>query len=157
LPSRQNKNELLVIDISNPRNVEEALKELPGVALFSIDDLTSIAEQNKLERQKSMQEAVKIVDDELEVLERAVKGNSVSEVISELLSQVEQSRQRELSKALGMMDSVDERKRRIINALTSSLLKQTFLPVIENFRKAAENNDRALLEVATRLFATNQS
>ena len=157
LSSRQNKNELLVIDISNPRNVEEAIKELPGVALFSIDDLTSIAEQNKLERQKSMQEAVKIVDDELEVLERAVKGNSVSEVISELLSQVEQSRQRELNKALDMMDSVDERKRRIINALTSSLLKQTFLPVIENFRKAAENNDRALLEVATRLFATNQS
>jgi glutamyl-tRNA reductase len=156
LPERQNKNELLVIDISNPRNVEEAIKELPGVELYSIDDLTWIAEQNKLERQKSVQEAVKIVDGELEVLERAVKGNSVSEVISELLTQVEQSRQRELDKALNMMGSVDEHKRKIIKDLTNSVLKQTFLPVIENLRKAAQNNDKALLEVATKLFETTQ-
>ena len=30
ITARQNKNDLLVIDISNPRNVEEAIKELPA-------------------------------------------------------------------------------------------------------------------------------
>ena len=126
LPSRQNKNELLVIDISNPRNVEEAIKELPGVELYSIDDLTWIAEQNKLERQKSVQEATKIVDDELGLLERAVKGDTVREVISEVLCQVEQNRKKELNKALDMMGTVDERKKKIVSDLTSSVLKQTF-------------------------------
>ena len=107
LPSRQNKNDLLVIDISNPRNVEEAVKELQCIELFSIDDLTSIAEQNKLERQKSMQEANEIVDQELVVLERAVKGDSVREIVSGLLSQVEKTRRKELNKALDMMGTID--------------------------------------------------
>ncbi len=80
--TRQNKNDLIVIDISNPRNVEEAIKELPGVELYGIDDLTSIAEQNKLERQKSMQQAAKIVEGELGMVERAVKEESVREIIS---------------------------------------------------------------------------
>jgi len=152
LPSRQNKNDLLVIDISNPRNVEEAVNELPCVELFSIDDLTSIAEQNKLERQKSMQEANEIVDQELVVLERAVKGDSVREIVSGLLSQVEQTRRKELNKALDMMGTMDDRKKRIISDLTNSVLKQAFLPAIESLRKAAENNDVKIIEAATSLF-----
>ena len=150
-PSRKNKNRLLVIDISNPRNVEEAIRELPGVELYSIDDLTSIAEQNKFERQKSMQEANKIVNEELVGLEQAVKADSVREIVSELLSQVEQSRQRELGKALNMMSELDERQRKIVNDLTNILLMRTFVPVVENFRRAAEKNDVQLLEVATQL------
>ena len=152
LPLRQNKNALLVIDISNPRNVEEDIKELPLVELYSIDDLTSIAEQNKLERQKSMQEAKKIIVQELATLERAVKGDSVREIVSNLLSQVEQNRRKELNKALDMMGTIDDRKKRIISDLTSSVLKQAFLPVIESLRKAAENNDVKLIEAATSIF-----
>lgn len=152
LPARQNKAELLVIDISNPRNVEEIIKELPGVELYSIDDLSSIAEQNKLERQKSMQEANRIVDQELAILERAVKGDSVREIVSELLSQVERHRMRELNRALDMMGKVDDHKKRIISDLTNSVLKQSFLPIIENIRKAAENNDLKLVEAATAVF-----
>jgi glutamyl-tRNA reductase len=149
--ARQNVNDLLVIDISNPRNVEEGIKELPRVKLYNIDDLTLIAERNKQERQKSMQEACKIIIEELTVLERAVRAYSVREIISDLLSQTEEIRQRELAKALNMMNKLNERQRKIVNDLTSILLKQTFLPVVENFRRAAANNETELIEVATEL------
>ena len=149
--ARQNKRDLLVIDISNPRNVEESINELPRVELYGIDDLTSIAEQNKLERQKSMQQANKIVDEELAVLERTVKGDSVREIVSELLSRVEKNRQRELGKALKMMNELDERQRKIVSDLTSILLKHMFLPFVENLRQAAENNDAELIETAAML------
>lgn len=149
---RQNKNDLLVIDISNPRNVEETIRELPRVKLYNIDDLTLITERNKQERQKSVQEAFKIVNEELTVLERAVKADSVRDIVSDLLSQIEESRQRELAKALNMMGELDERQRKIVSDLTSILLKQTFLPVVENFRRAAANNETELIEVATKLF-----
>jgi glutamyl-tRNA reductase len=151
IPSRKNKNDLIVIDISNPRNVEEAIKELPGIEVYSIDDLTLIAEQNKIERQQSVEEANKIVNEELFGIERAVKADSVREIVSELLSQVEQSRQRELGIALNMMSELDERQRKIVNDLTNIILKRTFVPVVENFRRAAEKNDVKLLEVATQL------
>jgi glutamyl-tRNA reductase len=122
------------------------------VKLYNIDDLTLIAERNKQERQKSVQEAFKIVNEELVLLERAVKADSVREIVSDLLSQIEESRQRELAKALTMMGGLDERERKIVSNLTSILLKEMFLPVVENFRRAATNNEMELIEVATKLF-----
>jgi glutamyl-tRNA reductase len=153
--ARQNKNDLLVIDISNPRNVEEAIEELPHVKLYNIDDLTSITVRNKLARQKSTQDAIKIVDKELTMLEKAAKEYSVQEIISALLSHVEESRQRELTKAFSMIDELDERKRKIVSDLTSILLKKMFLPIVENFRRAAVNNETELIEAAAKLFETN--
>ncbi len=67
--ARKNKKDLVVIDISNPRNVEEAIRELSFVKLYNLDDLTLITEHNIQERQKSLQEANKIVDQELGSLE----------------------------------------------------------------------------------------
>ena len=148
----KNGKGVLVIDISNPRNVEETIKTLPHVELYDIDDLSSIAERNKLERQKSVQDAYRIVEEELELLERSVAAGSVREIVSELLSQVEQTRRRELKKALTVMGELDERQRKIVNNLTSSVLKQTFLPLVENFRRAAENNKKDFIEAATKLF-----
>lgn len=151
LSARQNKKDLIVIDVSNPRNVEEAIKELPYVKLYNIDDLTSIAEHNKAQRQKSVADAHKIVDEELKSLEQAVKGNSVRETVSTLLSQLEGSRKRELSKALDMMGELDERQKKIVSDLTSTLLKRTFLPVVENLRLAAQNDEIEVVEVAAKL------
>ncbi len=155
ITARENKAGLIIIDISNPRNVETSIKDLPGVKLYSIDDLTSIAEQNKLERQKSVQQACKIIDHEVTLLERAVKADSTNKFVSRLLSQVEETRRKELCRALMMLDTLDERQRKIVDHLTSILLKQTFLPVVENFRRAAVNNDFELIKIATRLFQSN--
>ncbi len=155
LPKRQNRNDLTVIDISNPRNVEESITKISGVELYNIDDLTLIAERNKQERQRSVQEAFKIVEEELPMLERAVNAGAVREIVSELLAQIEHKRQRELGKALSMMGKLDEKKRRVVSDLTSILLKQTFLPVIENVRRAAENNETQVIQAATRLLDIN--
>jgi len=155
--ARQNKNDLLVIDLSNPRNVEQAIIELPHVKLYNIDDLKSIAERNKQERQKSVQETSKIIDEELAALERAVKADSVSEIISDLFSQIEETRKKELAKALRLMSDLTDHQKKIISNLTSILLKQTFLPVVENLRRAAMNNDSELIEVAIKLLESNKN
>ncbi len=152
LSERQNKKDLIVIDVSNPRNVEEAIKELPYVKVYNIDDLTSIAEHNKTERQKSVKQAHKIIDEELKSIELAVKADSIRETVSTLLSQVEGSRQIELKKALSMMGKLDKRQKKIVNDLTSILLKRTFLPVVENLRLAVQNNEIEVVDVATKLF-----
>jgi glutamyl-tRNA reductase len=152
LSGRQNKNALIIIDVSNPRNAEETIKELPQVKLYNIDDLTLITEQNKQERQKSVQEATQIISEELVGLECALKAHSMDELIAELLTQTEETRQRELIKALNMMGDLDERGKKIVNDLTCILMKQMFLPVIEKLRKAAVKDDSELIEVAMKLF-----
>jgi glutamyl-tRNA reductase len=152
MKSRQNGNGLIVIDISNPRNVEKAIAELDDVRLYNIDDLKLITEKNKQERQKSMAKAQKIIDEELVLLTKEMKTETVRDIISELLSSTEKIRKKELAKALNKMGDLTEREKKIIGDLTSILLKQTFVPLIENLRLAAKNNDKQTVETAIKLF-----
>lgn len=152
MTQRANKNSLVIVDISNPRNVEKAVGEVSGTRLYNIDDLQLIAEKNILERQKSIDNAVKILDEELVVLDQDMKSLSVRLIISSLLSGAEHVRQKELATALGMLGNVDEKKKQILDDLTSILLKQTFIPIVENLRSAAKNGDQRLIETAVKLF-----
>ncbi|MCP8319429.1 MAG: hypothetical protein H3Z52_00585, partial [archaeon] len=47
--------------------------------------------------------------------------------------------------------------RKIIDDLTCILVKQTFVPIIENLRIAAMNNDKQLIDVAVKLFGMEAS
>jgi glutamyl-tRNA reductase len=69
-----------------------------------------------------------------------------------LLSQAEHVRQKELLTALNMIGPVDEREKKILDDLTNILLKQTFVPIIENLRTAAKNGDMKTVEIAVKLF-----
>jgi glutamyl-tRNA reductase len=149
---RSTPGKLFVIDISNPRNVEMSVQEIGNVELYNLDDLQTIADRNKEERQKSAEQASKIVEEELVLLERDVKSQSVRDIISVLLSQAEDVRQRELAKALCMLPNVGEKDKEVIDDLTLILLKQTFLPIIQNLRKAAVENDKELIDIAVKLF-----
>ena len=152
MKQRTNKNDLVIIDISNPRNVEKAVQEVAGTKLYNIDDLQFIAEKNKQERQKNIQKAVKILDEELVILNQDMKSLSVRLIISSLLSRAEEVRQKELATALNMIGNVNERERKILEDLTSILLKQTFVPIVENLRLAAKNGDMQLIDMAVKLF-----
>ena len=152
IAQRVNKNNLVIIDISNPRNVEKAVQEVAGTKLYNIDDLQMIANTNKMEREKSIEKAEQILDQELVVLDQDMKSLSTRLIISSLLSSAEEVRQKELVTALNMLGDLDERQKKILDDLTSILLKQTFIPIVENLRSAAKNGDEKLIETAVKLF-----
>jgi len=157
MKQRHNRSDLMIIDISNPRNVEKSVQDIEGVKLHNIDDLQMIAERNKEERQKSVEKASKIIDEELLLLDRDLKTQSVRNIISSLFLRAEEIRQRELMKALNMLGNIDEKERKIVDDLTYILVKQTFVPIIENLRIAAMNNDKQLIDVAVKLFGMEAS
>jgi glutamyl-tRNA reductase len=81
-----------------------------------------------------------------------MKSRSVRLIISEILSQAEQIRQKELATALSMLGNLDEKQKRVLNDLTCVLLKQTFIPIVENLRLAAKNGDKQAIESIAKLF-----
>lgn len=149
---RQNKNNMIIIDISNPRNVEKTVTEVSGAKLYNIDDLQMIADKNKAQREAAIGQAQVILDKELLILEDDMKSLSVRMIVSALLSGAELIRQKELATAIAMMGELDERQKRVLNDLTSILLKQTYIPLVENLRAAAKSGDRQTIEVAAKLF-----
>ena len=152
MSQRINKSDLIIIDISNPRNVEKAVKEVTTTKLYNIDDLQLIADKNKQKREKSIDKAVKILDKEILILNDDMKSLSVRLIVSSLLSQAEKVRRKELATALNMLGEVDDKQKQILEDMTSILLKQTFIPIVENLRLAAKNGDEQVIDTAVKLF-----
>jgi len=156
MKQRSNRSGLMIIDISNPRNVEESVQDIDGVKLYNIDDLRGIAERNKEKRQEKAEKALKIIDDALLLLEQDLKAQSVSNIVSSLFSHAEKIRQKELMKAHNMLGKLDDKKRDVIDDLTFEIVEQTLVPIVENLRKAAMNNDKQTIDVAVKLFGVNK-
>ena len=153
---RQNPNTMVIIDISNPRNVEKNVTEVQGVQLYNIDDLKLIADTNRAQREAAIEQAQAIIDKELELFEEDMKSLSVRLIVTALLYEAEQIRQRELATAMAMMGQLDERQKRILNDLTSIILKQTYIPLIENLRLAAKNGDKQAIDAVAKLLEKSE-
>src|SRR5262249_18528159 len=62
---RARRNRLaLILDIAIPRDFDPRIADLPQVMLYHIDDLRAQAEQNRLERHKSVDPALAIIERE---------------------------------------------------------------------------------------------
>lgn len=156
MKQRDSRSDLMVIDISNPRNVEESVQDIEGVGLYNLDDLRTISEKNKEKRQEKAETASKIVDEALVLLEQDLKAQSVSNIVSSLFLHAEGIRQKELTKANSMLGTLDDKKRDVIDGLTFEIVEQTLVPIVENLRKAAMNDDKQTIDVAVKLFGVNK-
>ena len=57
--------QLLLIDISMPRNIDPAVKEIPGVSLYEIDDLNHVVEGSMQVRRKAIAHVEAIIKQKL--------------------------------------------------------------------------------------------
>lgn len=154
MQQRDKQKELMIIDISNPRNVDESVQELDCVKLYNIDDLRTIADRNKRKRQEKTEKALEIIEESLILLEQDLKAQSVSTIVSSLFSHAEQIRQKEMMKAFNMMGELDEKSREIIDCLTFEITEKTLVPIVKKLRNAATNNDEQLVAAAVKLLET---
>lgn len=156
MKQRKNQSGLMIIDISNPRNVEESIQNIDGIELYNIDDLRVISEKNKEKRQEKVEKASKVIDEALVSLENDLKAQSVNKIVGSLFSHAEKIRQKELKKANNKLGALDPKKRTVIDGLTFEIVEQTLVPIVENLRKAAINNDQQLVDYAVKLLKVNK-
>lgn len=147
---------LMLIDISQPRCVEEAVGSLPGVDLKNIDDLKLVVEENLKKRLSETEKAKRIVLDELKSLEVLLGRMLAEPLISSLCRRVDGIREKELRKALRMARNMNEKQKSVIENLTRELAERILQSPIENLRKAALNRDAALLSAAKKLFELDE-
>ena len=152
LSGQSDQHKLLILDISQPRCVEEAIEKLPHVELKNIDDLKAIADENAKRRLGEADKAEKIVTEELSHLEMLLKRMISEPVISSLCQRAEGIRRRELAKALRMLKGIDAEERVVIETLTGVLVERILQTPIESLRLAALNGDNGLLEATERIF-----
>lgn len=137
---------MIFIDIANPRDIEDDVKEL-GIDLFNIDDLRGIAEKNKKLRENEVIEAEKIIENEFDLLKESFNLIEINSLLGSLRESMEEIRQRESQKGIVKLSSIDAKDIKVIDKMTQSIVNKIFFDISENIRKSAKNNEEDVIKI----------
>ena len=143
---------LLIIDISQPRFVEEKVGLLKRVTLRNIDDLKGVVEENIGKRLGEAEKVKKILVGELKLLEGQLSRIMAEPVISKICARFEEIRKKELKRAFGKMKETDEGKKLVVERFSKELVERMLQTPMDQLREAAFNNDNALFSTTEKLF-----
>lgn len=146
----ENLKNMVMVDLANPRDIDERVKDL-GVKLFNIDDLRVIADKSVKMRQQEVSKVESIVEKELILLINSLKHLEIEPLISNIRINAEELRRAETFKAFKMMGDLNG-KEKIVDDLTQVVIERIFHDVIKNLRKAAEEDDKNILDAAEKIF-----
>ena len=146
------KNGMMILDLSNPRTVDERVSTIGGIKLMNLDQIAEMVEKNMKARLNKVKTVENIINEEVSVLEASMKRLDAEPLVKEVFKNIDSLRQKELKKALSMLDEKDEKKIKIIEELTKAVVESIVSAPMNNIRKASEQGKSDLLEVATKLF-----
>ncbi|MGZ5521154.1 MAG: glutamyl-tRNA reductase [Halobacteriota archaeon] len=151
---QRNGRSLVIIDIANPRDVEESVATLDNVDLHNIDDLRKITELNLKKRRAEIGKVVAIINQELNLLERLYKKDRANELIASLYQNAEELRARELEKAHNRLRNEEDLNKyeQILDDLSGSIVNKLLFELTASLREAAANDDYDLMSSARKLF-----
>ena len=137
---------MVFIDIANPRDIEEDVKEI-GIDLFNIDDLRGIAEKNKKLREREVIEAEKIITSEFDLLKESFNLIEINSLLGSLRESMEEIRQRESQKGIVKLNSVDAKDIKTKDKMSQYIVNKIFYDISENIRKTAKNNEDEYIRI----------
>jgi len=146
----ENASSIIMIDIANPRDIEEDVKEL-GLNLFNIDDLRGIADKNKKMREEEAREAEKIIDEEFKLLKNSFKLMEIEGLLGSVRLSMEDIRMKEAQKATAKLSDT-EGSAKIIDNMSKSIVNKIFYDISLNIKKAAEEDNHDIIEVLNCIF-----
>lgn len=116
------KAPFVLVDLAHPRNVDPAVRHLPHVVLYAIDDLRTIIEQNLDRRRAELPFAEAIIEREIVQLTAWHRSRPLMETVKAFRAYYEEIRQQELKRLRPHLSeteyqAVDEATRRLLAKL----------------------------------------
>jgi glutamyl-tRNA reductase len=112
---------LVVIDLAVPRNVDPAVRSLPDVHLYDMDDLSAAVVSNHPVAAPAIAAAEAIVAQELGAFATWWRERLIAPIIVSLHAQAEMIRRTELEKAFCQLGSLSLEQQRTVTTLASTL------------------------------------
>lgn len=117
--------DLMLVDISVPRNIASDVNEVGCVSAYNVDDLKAVVAANQESRRKIAQEAEGIIEQEVANYILWWRSLETVPTISCLRSKVETIREQEMEKALSRLGSeFGEKHQEVIEALTRGIVNK---------------------------------
>jgi glutamyl-tRNA reductase len=146
LRARKNRP-MFMVDLAVPRDIEPEVKNLSGVYLYTVDDLTQVIQTGQHHRQEAVAEAEIIIDRGVHQFMTWLEQRSHVPLIQELNLQADTWRQTELSRARKRMEK-GESMDSVLESLSMGLMKKMLNgPLRELNHPSSEQRDKALVAV----------
>ncbi|HEY9771977.1 MAG TPA: glutamyl-tRNA reductase [Coleofasciculaceae cyanobacterium] len=117
--------DLMLVDISVPRNIASDVSQVGCVSAYNVDDLKAVVAANQESRRKIAQEAEGIIEQEVANYILWWRSLETVPTISCLRSKVETIREQEMEKALSRLGSeFGEKHQEVIEALTRGIVNK---------------------------------
>ena len=153
IESMKNKKDgMMILDLSNPRTVDEQVATIPGIKLMNIDQIAEMVDKNMAKRKEKVSTVKNIISEEVPIIEATMKRLDAEPLVKDVFTNADSMRIKELQKALQMLGETDEKGIKIIDELTKAVVESIVSAPMNNLRKASEQGNPDLLETASKLF-----
>ncbi|MDD4446127.1 MAG: glutamyl-tRNA reductase [Methanothrix sp.] len=148
-------SKLLIIDIANPRDVDEAAAEVAGVELHNIDSLKNISSENMRQRMEEANRVEAIIAEEMQLLKAKYKRKQAEDLLARLYSKAEIIKDQEVKRAMNKLSArhtLGEIEQQVLQDMSHSIVNKLFSEPTKTLKRAAELGDNDILNVVTQLF-----
>lgn len=148
-------DKLLIIDIANPRDVDQDAAEVPGVELHNIDSLKNISRENLMQRMAEAARVEEIIAEEMRLLRAKYKRKEAEELLARLYSQAEEIKNQEVRKAMNKLSArhtLGEIEQQVLCDMSRSIVNKILSEPTKSLKSAAERGDVEILNSLCELF-----
>jgi len=149
---KNKKSGMMILDLSNPRTVDEQVATIPGIKLMNIDQIAEMVDKNMTKRKEKVSTVQNIISEEVPIIEATMKRLDAEPLVKDVFTNADSMRIKELQKALQMLGETDKKRIKIIDELTKAVVESIVSAPMNNLRKASEQGNPDLLETASKLF-----
>ncbi|MDD1734435.1 MAG: glutamyl-tRNA reductase [Methanothrix sp.] len=149
------KGKLLIIDIANPRDVDEAAAEVAGVQLHNIDSLKNISSENMKQRMEEANRVEAIIAEEMQLLKAKYKRKQAEDLLADLYSKAEVIKDQEVRRAMNKLSArhtLGEIEQKVLADMSHSIVNKLFSEPTKTLKRAAEQGDTEVLKAVSELF-----
>ena len=147
--------ELLIIDISVPRNVSDDINLLDGVEVDSMAEISEVSQENLMNRRNEMVHAERIVRAEMENIDIEVKERKADNIIKGMMRTSSRIRSEELDHARSRIragGNVDD----VMDDMTKALISKLLAKPINKLKEASRDGRSDYCEVVSELFGVDE-
>jgi glutamyl-tRNA reductase len=155
---RRRRDPLFIIDVAVPRDVEPAVGDLEHVFLYNVDDLQSIVQENLSRRTAEIDQAERIVDEEVAKFTAWQRSRGAIPTVVALRERFDAIRRSELQRLDGKLSGLPPDTRALFDQVTRLIVEKLLLEPTEQLKALPdEETQGAYTEAVNRLFRLRDS
>ena len=143
---------MVIIDVSFPRNVAPEVREIEKVKLYDIDGLREVSQANILARNLEISNAERIISQEMDLLDQKLEEMRGSELIGALYKKYHQMKGNEIRKAINRLNGGTDDPEEVMEEFANALTKKFLAEPTQMLKEASRDGNKEIMELVRELF-----